>query len=253
MRDNFSIFLPADMASIQKSIDGDEKGNYVRGWASTPDLDKQGDIIDPTGIDITDFLERGYINYEHNGEKRIGVPTRNCYVDPHRGLYVEAKLLMDRPEAKKMWDMAVSIAKSGSNEPLGYSIEGEVIARDSDNPAIIRGVKITNIALTSKPANTKATWETLVKSMTVGTEINPLEMEGGEALRIQALSDSIFNLTFKLKGLTLSDVSSIAKSLDETDRYNEEVAVLLLQLGYGMSYGDACKKINLLNNKDGVD
>lgn len=239
------------MASIQKSIEGDEKGNYVRGWASTPDLDKQGDIIDPEGIDITDFLERGYINYEHKGDKRIGVPTRNCYVDPHRGLFVEAKLLMDRPEAKRMWDKAVSIAKSDSDGILGYSIEGEVIARDSINPSIIRGVKITNIALTLNPANVNATWETLVKSMTVGTEINPLEMEGGEALRIQSISDSIFNLTFKIKGMSLADVGSIAKSLDDTDRYNEDVAILLLQIGYGMSYGDACKKITLLNNKDG--
>lgn len=236
-----------DMEDLVKSVNEEDKGCYIRGWASTPDLDSQNDVVDPKGIQIDEFLEFGYINYEHDSNKRIGVPTSNCYVDPNKGLYVEAKLLMDRPEARKMWDLAKSLVKSGVNRKLGFSIEGKVLGRDMNDQSIVRGVQITNIALTERPANKMATWETLVKSMTTGTEVNPTEMVDGSALRIQSLSDSIFNLTYQMKGLNFGEVRDIAKALDETERYSDEVATVLLQLGYGLSFKEASSRV--LNSK----
>lgn len=55
------IFIPLDIeSSIQKSQDEDGGENwYVRGFASTPDLDLQGDIVQPSGINIDYFVQYG--------------------------------------------------------------------------------------------------------------------------------------------------------------------------------------------------
>lgn len=240
-----------DFESLAKS--DSEKGNYVRGWASTPDLDNQGDIVDPKGIEIDDFITNGYINYEHNPNKIIGVPTTNCYVDPDKGLYIEAKLFMDRPEAQKMWELAMSLKKNGVQRPLGFSIEGDVLYRDHENQSIVRGVRITGLALTANPANRKATWETLVKSMVAGNEVNPENMQGGEALRRQSLADSLVVLTYGLKDMNFADYRDFAKELDKMGNFNDDIAVTLMQLCYGYSKLEAQRIVKSNNEVKGED
>ena len=62
------IFVPIDIeGSLKKSAqDGRGKEWYVRGFASTPDLDLQGDIVRPSGLDIDYFVKSGWVNYEQN-------------------------------------------------------------------------------------------------------------------------------------------------------------------------------------------
>lgn len=244
MQTDFKIFVPAE---VIKSVDGSEKGNYVRGWASTPDKDKQGDAVLPKGINITKFLNRGYINYEHEkgDDKIIGVPTRNSFVDPDKGLFVEAKLFMDNPFARKMWDLASNIKKSGEDRPLGFSIEGFALSRDTKDASIITRVDITNVALTVNPANENATWEALVKSMTTGYEHGGTDQTNGSALRRQSLATKITDLTYGIKD-TISkseDWDEIAQLLDNEERYDEETAIILLQLSTGCSRDDAISRL----------
>lgn len=242
-----NFYIPIDMAEIKKSVSGDEKGHYVRGWASTPDLDGQQDIIDPQGIDIDMFLSHGYVNYEHEKDKIVGHPTENSYVDYTRGLYVETKLNMDSPYAREMWGKAQYIAKSGIDRPLGYSVEGYV-QRDADNPEIIRKTVITGLALTENPANPKATWEAVMKSLTTGYGITPDDRgDSAGALRIQQASKQLHKLAVTLKEFKKGDIQLIAKSLDEENRYSDDVALLLLQLGYGLSRETAEKYLDKFN------
>lgn len=244
---DFNVFVPIDSTDLVKSIEGDEKGNYVRGWASTPDLDRQGDIIDPKGINISSFLQQGWINYEHQAgdDFKIGVPTKNSYVDPKNGLFVEAKLMMSNPHAEEMWELATNMAKSNVDRPLGFSVEGSVVSRDREDSRIISGVNITNVALTTHPANPEATWEQLVKSLTTGTGIAPEDRVSAGALRRQSLAKQLRVLTYSMADMKLADWKEIAKSMDEEDRFDSDVAITLLQLSTGLSKQDAMKKLNL--------
>lgn len=255
--EEFNIFLPIDSDSfIEKSYDG-EKGNYIRGWASTPSRDRDGDIILPDSLDIHNFLERGYINYEHKrGDAyKLGIPTKNTYIDPKKGLFVEAKLFMDNPYAKEMWNLSRNLAKSGSGRKVGFSIEGKMMGRDYKNPSIIKSVKVNNVSLTTNPANTEATWETFTKSFVTGDDMpaedvdNPgdVDMEGAAALRRQSIAHSISNLCYNIKEVTDDDWKLIAKSMDEEGRFGDDVLKLFLQVSKGVSAEGAQEIIHKLS------
>lgn len=251
VREKYSIFVPLDIEnSIQKSESVNDGEWYVQGYATTPDLDLQGDIILPQGIDISYFIENGWINYEHKNDAEfiIGAPTSNCYVDVDKGLFVEAKLLKDNKYAQSMWKLANTIQKSGISRQLGFSIEGAVVSRNAQDNRIIEGVKIHNVALTTHPANPRATWETLVKSWTTGYGTAPDAQVDAGALRREMFKEDISNLTYAVR--TIAGLHSkkpaekefilreVAKDI-EVDTSENELSKFMLQLSRGISLKEA--------------
>ncbi len=255
------MFAPIDIEkSIARSNEEPEgKSWYLEGYATTPDLDLQDDIVKPEGIDISHFLTHGYINYEHNqgNDYKIGAPTKNTHVD-NIGLYVEAKLYKNNPYAKTMWELAKNIAKSGIDRKLGFSIEGFAQKRNSEDPRIIEKTFITNVALTTSPANPNATWEAFMKSFLTGHGITPETQVNAGALRSESFARSLYNLSFAYKAigdpLEFEKVwKEVGSYLDTMDRYTPESAVMFLQLFKGMSREDAVEAIDqMMNNKEGI-
>lgn len=249
------MFVPIDLEdSIRKSNENDtEKSWYLRGYATTPDLDLQDDIVDPNGIDISHFLEHGYINYEHHqgNEYIIGAPTKESHVDPSVGLYVEAKLYKSNPYAKSIWDLANNIAKSGITRKLGFSIEGFAKQRDKNDPRIIKSTYITNVAVTTNPANPNATWDAFMKSYLAGYGISPETQTDGGALRAETFARSLHNLSYAYKALkNPTDFDRVWKEvgsyLDSMERSTPESMVMFLQLSKGYSRAEAVAKIDKL-------
>lgn len=249
--EKYNIFVPIDIeTSIQKSEEQDGGEWYVQGYATTPDLDLQGDIILPQGIDISYFVSKGWINYEHKNEAEyiIGAPTENCYVDINKGLFVEAKLMKDNKHARSMWELANTIQKSGIKRNLGFSIEGAVVSRNARDNRIIEGVVIHNVALTTHPANPQATWETLVKSWTTGYGTSPETQVDGGALRREMFKQDITNLTYAVQ--TVGNLyerkpeekefilREVAKNI-KTCSSEKELTKFMLQLSRGVSYKEA--------------
>ncbi|AIW03339.1 prohead protease [Bacillus phage Mater] len=249
------MFVPIDLEdSIKKSNDNDtEQAWYLRGYATTPDLDLQEDIVDPTGIDISHFIENGYINYEHmqGNEHIIGAPTEGTHVDPDVGLYVEAKLYKGNPYAKSIWDLANNIAKSGIPRKLGFSIEGYAKARDKSDPRIIKSTYITNVAVTTNPANPNATWDAFMKSFLTGFGISPDTQVDAAALRTESFARSLHNLSAAYKQLN-NPVEfdrvwkEVGSYLDSIDRSTPESMVMFLQLSKGYSRNEAVAAIDKL-------
>lgn len=242
----FSIFLP-----FEKSIKSDgAHGRFIHGYASTYHEDSVGDIILPSELDISSFMSRGYINYEHKpGDRyKIGVPTDKTYIDPSRGLFVEAKLFDGNPYADKMWDIASRIS-SGQEEQtrdhmLGFSIEGRFSHRDMDDVRVMRNVRITNIALTVNPKNKNASWHAFTKSFTSGSEQKEIEPEYPENdLRVQNIARGLKTLSYAVQDFSQEDWLKVAKSLDQEDRYDPTTASLFLQINKGISKEDASKLI----------
>ncbi|AAY52865.1 hypothetical protein [Listeria phage List-36] len=250
------IFVPIDIeGSLEKSHKGDDKDWYVKGYASTPALDLQGEMVNPAGIDIGYFVDNGYINFEHRQEPDyvVGVPTSNCYVDFQKGLFVEARLFKDNEHAQSMWKLANSISKTGIDRQLGFSIEGAIRKRNTDDSRIIEEVVIKNVAVTMNPANPEATWETFMKSWTTGHGTTPDTQVNAGALRRESLANSISVLASAYK---ISDPiefdnlwKDVSKFLDEKGEYNENEAIVMLQLAKGVSRVSACE--SLMNRRKG--
>lgn len=173
MEDSQVLFeLPVEL-ELKKSADGGRR--IVRGYASTENVDQDGEVILQNGIDFRPLLKSGFLNYDHqykeiNGAKMpiiIGYPTRAEIRD--KGLWVEGELLksdgMTTSEqlrlADEMWEMGMALQKSGANRSLCYSVEGGVIERKGKR--ITKSV-VRHVAVTTKPVNTEATVELFAKS-----------------------------------------------------------------------------------------
>lgn len=243
------IFVPIDIeGSLKKSAqEGKGKEWFVRGFASTPDLDLQGDIVRPSGLDIDYFVKSGWVNYEHKQDAKyaIGVPTSNCYVDMEKGLFVEAKLFRDNEFAQEIWKLASNIKKEGIERQLGFSIEGAIRKRDDNDTRVIDDLVIKNVAITKSPANPHATWEMFMKSINAGHEINPSAQTNGEALRVEHLSQAITNLSYTYTMGNLDEYDKVWNKtfeyLDNAGRNTREATTIALQLYKGLSRQDAEK------------
>lgn len=168
--DNFKFFIPLDINSIIKGGEKNEKGDmFLTGIASTLDRDTDGEILDPNGFDLTQLMERGFINWHHKDDPNyyIGEPVEAFIKD--NKLHVKARLWGFSELAKSVYDMAVGLVKSGSSRRLGWSIEGKAIEKDTINPKIIKKAKITGIAITPIPKNA-STFVDIIKGEKTGYE-----------------------------------------------------------------------------------
>lgn len=203
MENDFKFYLEAD---ITKSTDTEEH-RLIRGYASTAASDRQGESLVQKGLDISDFINHGYFNYDHDNSIILGYPiAKSCRVDDH-GLWVEGELLKGVPEADRIWNLALALKKSKAPRKVGFSVEGKVLQRDGGR---ILKAKIYNVAITTNPVNTTCSWEAVVKSfngasdedlvlnkaLEAGYEVNPTEMEGGGVFRKEDLEDDLHNLSY---------------------------------------------------------
>jgi hypothetical protein len=152
-------------APIEISKGEDAKGEEVMklgGIASTIDEDADGEFLDPNGFDIDDFRNVGVVNWHHQAKDQpatiIGEPTK-VELRPD-GFYVETTLYKSSKVAQDVWELAQTMKRDSKTRRLGYSIEGQVVERGSDdenNPAynIVKKSKITGLAITHMPKNPK--------------------------------------------------------------------------------------------------
>ncbi len=163
MEDSFKIVIPAD---LEKSKDGEWR---ISGLASSSNVDRQGEVIMPSGVDCTPIDSgKGFFNFDHDNspENTIGLLER--YKKSEKGLFVQGKLFKNHSRAKAVYEIMSSLNKNEKGR-VGLSVEGKVIERDSFNPKIIKRCIIKNCAVTFNPVN-EDTYVDLVKSLS-GSEI----------------------------------------------------------------------------------
>ena len=165
--------IPVEL-ELTKSAGGKR---IVRGYASTENVDQQGEVILQNGINFEPLLKSGFINYDHQTRSIagammpiiIGYPTKAEIRD--RGLWVEGELLKGDSGnseqlrlADEMWELGMALQKSGQDRSLAYSVEGGVVERKGNR--IVKSV-VRHVALTHKPVNAEATVELFAKSFFV--------------------------------------------------------------------------------------
>lgn len=241
-----NIYVPLNLETdTVKNESGEEEEKwYVRGYASTPDLDLQGEIVQPQGIDIDYFVKSGWLNYEHKpgAEYTIGAPTDNCYIDINKGLFVEGVLFKDNKHAQSMWKLANSLEREGVARNLGFSIEGYVNRRNETNKNVIEDIVIRNVAITTNPANPEATWDRFVaKTWEAGTETDPGKKEDASALTREHLAHAITVITSSVDKDGVTPWKDVAEYLDKSGKGSRDNAIVLLQLSTGISKEEAVK------------
>lgn len=204
--DKFTFWCPLD---IQKAVIDPETGQEVMrlgGIASTSDEDSDGEFLDPKGFDIKPLINSGMVNWHHQAKGQpatiIGEPSK-AEIRPE-GLYIETDLYPSSQIARDVWDLAQTLEKDSKTRRLGYSIEGKVVKRKSndkkspDYKKIVKAI-ITGVAITHQPKNPK-TFANIIKGEIdedFDDEVEEaLDTENGKALKKESVDKKLKNQTF---------------------------------------------------------
>jgi len=163
----FDIVCDFDEFEALEKAEGDPPEAEVmcmRGWASTPYKDADDERVVQEGLDCSGLLKSGWINWNHDQSKIIGIPSIAEIRDRPgmgKGLYTEFNLIKGVPQAHEVWQL--SKALRGTNRRLGLSLEGKRL--EVDKHGVIRKARVLNIAVCPNPKNSDATVEALVKAI----------------------------------------------------------------------------------------
>lgn len=167
--EKFNFWCPLD---IQKSVIDPETGQEIMrlgGIASTSDEDSDGEFLDPKGFDIKPLINSGMVNWHHQAKGSpatiVGEPSKAEIRKD--GLYIETDLYPSSAVARDIWELAQTLEKDSKTRRLGYSIEGKVVKRKSNDPKSpdykkITKAIITGVAITHQPKNPK-TFANIIK------------------------------------------------------------------------------------------
>lgn len=169
MNNDFKFFVPVDIEKATNK-DGSEK-MVVKGIASTDSRDSQGEWLDPSNFDLSEFK---WVNYNHLGKNDpgtiIGEPTI-AYVNEKNQLYIEGYLYPEMPLAISTWNLMKALRNSPRGNKLSLSVEGKVISRDPNNPKRITRSKITGVAICPTPINGDTWVDLITKGQTEDKEL----------------------------------------------------------------------------------
>ena len=157
--------------------EGEPLVGRIGGIVSTQATDQQGERLIQDGIDWSYFLTKGWFNYEHKAgpDNVMGEPTavRATTFEGQPAHEVEGVLYLHNEAARKAYSNACAMKKAKSSRRLGYSVEGQVLARDSRRPKDIIKSRVLNIAITAHPVHPDARLEVLARSLTSAGYQNP--------------------------------------------------------------------------------
>lgn len=175
--DVFAQWTPFSL-DLSKSDDG-KKVYQIEGIASTENMDTAGEIILQDGLDWTYALKNGAFNYDHSNtpENILGAPTEiaKTYVEGKKATIIKGVLYATKQIVQNLIENVKAMKAAGGVRQLGFSIEGQVIARDPKNPKIITKAKVLNCAITHTPCNTDAVVN-MVKNVLAQETLEKYEM-----------------------------------------------------------------------------
>lgn len=166
---SFQFHIPVELEK-SKNAEGDEEWS-IKGIASTPDADLQGEVVDQNGLDISLLKAgRGLFNVDHQkGPENVIGQIEDADFVTHEGkkaLLVKGYLFKHQDRAKAFYNILKSLKKS-TGPRVHMSIEGKILQRDPINREVIRKARIDKVALTLDPVN-PYTYVDLAKSLASG-------------------------------------------------------------------------------------
>ena len=163
MSNEFNFFvdvdIPDEIYKAAKDAKGDAKYDnmIIEGLASDDGKDSEGEIMEPNGFQIDDFLKSGLINLEHYTSRKgdaaywLGEPI-DANIKNNK-FFVKVKLWKASQLARNFWDTCLIMKASGSTRKPGFSIEGKALERHPLNKKRVTKAKINHLAVTMTPVN----------------------------------------------------------------------------------------------------
>lgn len=232
---DIKFFIPAESMELKKSEDNESVLGKIRGIASTPDIDFEGEKVIQEGLDIKHFLEKGFFNWDHDNSQIVGYPDKDHTKITKDGFYVEG-FLLNTPLGKRVWDTSIALEKSGSNRSLGFSIEGQILKQDKKGR--IEKARVTNVAITSTPVNSYTSFNTVAKSMISTSNASSLIKESLDGV-----------MRYAQRGIdgdieVLDSLNSLKSRLNTSQDDEDKRLYLMLFKGlYGADLEDTMKKL----------
>tara|TARA_B100000282_G_C31712669_1_gene481898 strand:- start:230 stop:958 length:729 start_codon:yes stop_codon:yes gene_type:complete len=228
-KDYFSVWTPFNLVK-GSAEDAEPMTARIGGIVSTQSKDQQGDEILQKGIDWTYALSKGWFNYEHKQgpDAVLGHPDT---IEPttHNGepaTRIEGVLYLHKPLAREIYQTAMALEKAQSDRRLGFSVEGQVVARDK---AKIVKSKVLNVAITAHPVNAEARFDVLKSLAAAAGYQTPPSMGGSLSPLIpQSMANTVSNAA--IDALKYRPRISI-----------RDLAIMLADSFPGVSYADALK------------
>lgn len=207
----------AQLTLLKAERSADQKTAKIKGVISTEATDLQGESVAQDGLDFSYFLKRGWLNYDHQtGPANIlGYPSKVTRQGAETIL--EGTLLLEQPKAREIYKTARRLERAQTGRGLGFSIEGQVIDRDPQNPNRITRARVLHVAITPSPVNPYTSLE-LLKSL-IGYQTPSAPAEGLSALVPQDLNGTLANASSdalngaSLEGLFDKRLASIIRAL----------------------------------------
>lgn len=156
------LWVPFEIAK------GHEEGGprIIEGIISSETIDADGEIVLQNGLDFSYFLERGWLNDNHDqgAGAGIGFPLSIDSVTLPNGRSATRMRaeMFDTPEATKIWNL-VKAAKG--KRKMGFSIEGSIKRRLGAGGKTVANAQVRDCSITRHPKNPDATLSALVKAL----------------------------------------------------------------------------------------
>ena len=136
VREDFKFYVPAEIDLVKSEDKNKKEVRLIKGYASTPSKDRDNEEIVQKGLDISDFLDFGWFNFDHDNTKILGYPHKENTRINSEGFYVEGELLKGVPLADHIWEVAVALQKSNAPRKLGFSVEGKVLEKSASGKVL---------------------------------------------------------------------------------------------------------------------
>ncbi len=262
---NVELFSTWTPLSLVKGVQEDDEflnRAKIGGVISTESVDQQGDVLLQEGLDFSYLMSKGYFNYEHkNGvEFILGSPTHieKTILNGKPATKVEGFLMLDRPLAKEIYNTVQAMEKSQIGRTVGFSVEGQVLARDKVNPKIVTKARILNVAITGHPVNPDTKLEVLARSLMMkDSNMYEEQQKGSVGYQTPAQADPSASLSpvsssSTEKELSFQDVDKEIKALNY-DKMKEEMGKMMkeeMEKMYNyMQRGDESMENSMISNK----
>lgn len=238
--DLFSIWTPFKAVGLEKGNykrrssanggNGEQQLGRIKGIIGSASKDQHGEVWDPRGADVSQFLSKGWLNYEHKPgpDNVLGHPERVYMtkdVNGNAALGMEGVLYLGFPKAKDIWDVAC--AMEGTDRCLGFSVEGYTTKRvggrrvmDSKGKMTWRGGTLAksvvlNTAITRQPVNPYTRLDVLAKAHSAGVDLGALPDNAEGFLRALYKASVGYQQAAEMGAASGSLASLVPQSIDQ--------------------------------------
>lgn len=167
--------LRADASFFEKADAAPDRQRRIAGIASSEEEDQDEQVVLQDGIDWSYFLDRGFLNDNHDKSIAgiIGYPESLERFRKGQKLpdgqtakaaltWVEGYLLKNHARADTVWN--TGLALQGTPRALSFSVEGKSRVRTLDGRTVVKSL-VRHLAVTHIPVNAGARATLMLKSL----------------------------------------------------------------------------------------